>query len=90
MMEEKSVDTTNVFVKFLPASVDDMALLKMFSPFGRIVSYKVMIDPGTLKSLGYGYVFLSKRKYENVLQICVSSTQNNNTKNVLHIKRKYA
>jgi len=61
-MEEKSVDTTNVFVKFLPASVDDMALLKMFSPFGRIVSYKVMIDPGTLKSLGYGFVKFSTQE----------------------------
>jgi RNA recognition motif-containing protein len=55
-MEEEDLDTTNVFVKFLPADVDDEALYNMFCPFGRIISHKVMVEPGTVKSLGYGYV----------------------------------
>ena len=62
MEEEKSLDTTNVFVKFLPSSIDDIHLHHLFSPYGRIVSAKVMVDPRTWRSLGYGYV--SKRGEE--------------------------
>lgn len=32
---------TNLFVKFLPAEIDDVALYYLFSPFGLIVSSKV-------------------------------------------------
>lgn len=34
-----------------------LALFKMFEPFGRIVSAKVMMHPQRNTSLGYGYVF---------------------------------
>jgi RNA recognition motif-containing protein len=51
----EKLDNANVFVKFLPADMDDMALYKLFSPFGQIISAKVMVNPYTWKSLGYGY-----------------------------------
>lgn len=53
------VDKCNVFVKFLPNEVTDTGLYAMFSKFGEITSYKVMVDPFSGSSLGYGYVFLS-------------------------------
>lgn len=45
---------TNVFVKFLPPTVDDVELSSLFSKFGTIVSCKVMINQVTGVSLGYG------------------------------------
>lgn len=54
-MAEKEVDATNVFVKFLPAEYGDSELAQLFTPCGRIVSAKVMVDARTRKSLGYGY-----------------------------------
>lgn len=53
-MEEK-VDTTNVFVKFLPAEYGDSELAQLFSLCGKIISAKVMVETHTRKSLGYGY-----------------------------------
>lgn len=53
----QQVDNTNVFVKYLPADVDDSRLRSLFSPFGSIVSAKVMVEVHTGTSLGYGYVF---------------------------------
>lgn len=50
------LDKCNVFVKFLPTEVTDTGLYTMFSKFGEITSYKVMVDPYTGSSLGYGYV----------------------------------
>eukprot|EP00761_Pharyngomonas_kirbyi_P012994 gb/GECH01013021.1/.p1 GENE.gb/GECH01013021.1/~~gb/GECH01013021.1/.p1 ORF type:complete len:438 (+),score=108.02 gb/GECH01013021.1/:1-1314(+) len=49
-------DSCNVFVKFLPPSVDDTALNNMFSQFGAILSAKVMVNQQTGASLGYGFV----------------------------------
>ena len=49
------LDTSNVFVKFLPIGMDDEQLSKLFSPFGTIVSAKVMLDPQTGRTMGYGY-----------------------------------
>lgn len=46
----------NVFVKFLPTTVDDVQLHDLFSSFGTIVSSKVMVNQITGASLGYGYV----------------------------------
>ena len=54
--EEKS--STNVFVKFLPPEVDDACLQELFAPFGRIESAKVMVDPQTWRTLGFGYISL--------------------------------
>lgn len=49
------VDLTNVFVKFLPSNVGDSELAEIFSPFGKIVSVKVIVDPHSGTSRGYGY-----------------------------------
>eukprot|EP00026_Physarum_polycephalum_P009885 Phypoly_transcript_10022.p1 GENE.Phypoly_transcript_10022~~Phypoly_transcript_10022.p1 ORF type:complete len:205 (+),score=34.00 Phypoly_transcript_10022:62-616(+) len=64
-MEDKLVDTTNVFVKYLPANVEDQALRRMFAPFGEIVSAKVMIDPFTFNSLGFGFVKFNTQEEAN-------------------------
>lgn len=47
----------NVFVKYLPAEMGDADLRLLFSPFGTIVSAKVMLDVESGVSLGYGYAF---------------------------------
>lgn len=52
----QELDETNVFVKYLPPDINDVSLKELFSPFGEIVSVKVMVDPPTGASLGYGYV----------------------------------
>lgn len=50
------LDQTNVFVKYLPSEMDDEGLRDLFSPYGEIVSSKVMVDHQTKTSLGYGFV----------------------------------
>lgn len=50
------VDSCNVFIKYLPHEVTDSGLYAMFSPFGEVVSCKVMLDNITKNSLGYGFV----------------------------------
>lgn len=50
------LDHTNVFVKYLPADIDDEGLRQLFTPYGEIISSKVMIDHQTGLSLGYGFV----------------------------------
>lgn len=54
-MEGNALDTTNIFVKYLPADFHDVDLYNLFSTFGIILSAKVMLDVQTRKSLGYGY-----------------------------------
>jgi len=68
-MEEAKLDITNVFVKFLPANYDDSCLHNLFKRFGRIVSAKVMVDPHTWNSLGYGFVkFNDGEEAENAIR----------------------
>jgi RNA recognition motif-containing protein len=50
------MDEKNVFVKYLPGDINDSSLRELFSPFGSVVSAKVMVDNITGNSLGYGYV----------------------------------
>lgn len=52
-----SLDQTNVFVKYLPAELDDDGLRDLFAAYGEIVSSKVMVDHQTKTSLGYGCAF---------------------------------
>lgn len=49
------LDATNIFVKFLPHNIGDDYLHKLFAPYGSVVSAKVMVDPYSQESLGYGY-----------------------------------
>jgi RNA recognition motif-containing protein len=51
-------DPCNVFIKYLPPELTDSGLYSLFVRFGEIVSCKVMVDPITGHSLGYGYFFL--------------------------------
>lgn len=51
------LDPSNVFVKYLPAELSDSELTTLFSEHGEVISSKIMLDPLTRKSLGYGYVF---------------------------------
>jgi len=47
-------DTSNVFIKYLPPELTDTGLYTLFAAFGEIESCKVMVDPITGHSLGYG------------------------------------
>jgi RNA recognition motif-containing protein len=51
-----SMETNNVFVKYLPEYINDSSLRELFSPFGNVISAKVMVDHVTGTTLGYGYV----------------------------------
>eukprot|EP00026_Physarum_polycephalum_P012757 Phypoly_transcript_13086.p1 GENE.Phypoly_transcript_13086~~Phypoly_transcript_13086.p1 ORF type:complete len:280 (+),score=45.36 Phypoly_transcript_13086:61-840(+) len=52
----QELDQTNVFVKYLPAELEDAGLKDLFAPYGDIISSKVMVDHQTGSSLGYGFV----------------------------------
>ncbi|KAI1712603.1 RNA recognition motif domain-containing protein [Ditylenchus destructor] len=59
------VDTSkhfHVFVGDLSPEVDNKALKEAFVPFGEISDAKVIRDPQTLKSKGYGFVSYPKRE----------------------------
>jgi len=49
-------DFTNLFIYHLPANTDESLLKNLFSPFGPIVSVKVMKDLNTGQCKGYGFV----------------------------------
>jgi RNA recognition motif-containing protein len=63
--KEEMLDTTNVFVKYLPADMDDWGLRELFSPFGKILSAKVMLSTKTWTSLGFGYEINQKPKRDH-------------------------
>lgn len=49
-------DPCNLFIKHLPPDMTDASLNALFAPFGTIVSAKVMRNPTSNLSLGYGFV----------------------------------
>ena len=51
-----ALDDCNVFVKYLPPDISDQELHDLFLEYGKIKSAKVMYDPQTGNSLGYGYL----------------------------------
>ena len=52
----KKYQGINVYTKNLPETMDDNGLRELFSKFGNISSAKVMMNPQTGKSRGFGFV----------------------------------
>ncbi|KAA8539781.1 hypothetical protein F0562_026473 [Nyssa sinensis] len=59
----KDYDDTNLYIGYLPPTLDDDGLIRLFSPFGDIVMAKIIKDRLTGLSKGYGFV-----KYSDVQQ----------------------
>jgi len=62
---QQKIDTSkhfHVFVGDLSPEVDNKALKDAFVPFGEVSDAKVIRDPTTLKSKGYGFVSFPKRE----------------------------
>ncbi|KAI3800072.1 hypothetical protein L1987_35380 [Smallanthus sonchifolius] len=59
----KEYDETNLYIGYLPPTMDDDTLIRLFAPFGEIVMAKVIKDHITGLSKGYGFV-----KYSDVNQ----------------------
>ncbi len=53
----------NVFVHNIPFSVDESVLMQMFSRFGTIVSTRVVRDPTTQQSKGFGFVSFTQEQH---------------------------
>ena len=56
----RHIDPCNVFVKHLPGDMDDAGLVELFCTHGTVVSAKVMVDPQTNASLGFGSVAVGR------------------------------
>eukprot|EP01018_Ginkgo_biloba_P033296 Gb_23987 [translate_table: standard] len=52
----KEIDDSNLYVGYLPHTVEDDRLIQLFSPFGRIEEAKVIRDRMNGTSKGYGFV----------------------------------
>ncbi|XP_074302302.1 splicing factor-like protein 1 [Silene latifolia] len=59
----KELDETNLYIGYLPPTLEDEGLISHFSAFGEIVMAKVIKERGTNMPRGYGFV-----KYANVDQ----------------------
>ena len=65
---QENVDPTNLFVKYLPSYLSDADLLRLFQPYGTVLSAKVMTDNDTGQSFGYGFVrFVTQQEADNAL-----------------------
>ncbi|XP_058083691.1 splicing factor-like protein 1 [Magnolia sinica] len=53
---DKDIADSNLYVAYLPQAVDDHQLIGLFSPFGRIISVKLVRDKMTGLSKGFGFV----------------------------------
>lgn len=47
---------TNIFVGNLPYNVDESELRREFEQFGRVASVRIVTDPATNRSRGFGFV----------------------------------
>ncbi|KAL2905957.1 Splicing factor-like protein 1 [Bienertia sinuspersici] len=72
LLKPKEYDDTNLYIGYLPPTLDDDGLIRLFSPFGEIVMAKVIKDRVTQLSKGYGFV-----KYSNVEQANTATTSMN-------------
>jgi len=62
---EKKVNTnqqSDIFVGDLSSEVDNEQLKKAFAQFGEVAAAKVIMDPHTLKSKGYGFISFQNRE----------------------------
>eukprot|EP01018_Ginkgo_biloba_P024932 Gb_19921 [translate_table: standard] len=55
----KEHDDSNLYIGYLPSSIDDDGLIRLFAPFGEIEAVKVIKDRATGASKGYGFVKFS-------------------------------
>ncbi|BAT91333.1 hypothetical protein VIGAN_06265300 [Vigna angularis var. angularis] len=53
---KKEIDDTNLYIGYLPPSLDDDGLIQLFQQFGEIVMAKVIKDRMSGLSKGYGFV----------------------------------
>ncbi|GFQ05068.1 branchpoint-bridging protein [Phtheirospermum japonicum] len=63
LIKPKEYDETNLYIGYLPPTLDDDGLISLFSQFGEIVMAKVIKDRVSGMSKGYGFV-----KYADVQQ----------------------
>ncbi|KAL1565205.1 Splicing factor 1 [Salvia divinorum] len=63
LIKPKEFDETNLYIGYLPPTLEDDGLISLFSPFGEIVMAKVIKDRVSGLSKGYGFV-----KYADVQQ----------------------
>uniref|UniRef100_J3M2S1 RRM domain-containing protein n=1 Tax=Oryza brachyantha TaxID=4533 RepID=J3M2S1_ORYBR len=52
----KEIDMSNLYVCNMPSSIDTKKLVELFLPFGKITHARVMADPDTFSSKGYGFI----------------------------------
>ncbi|KAF3778405.1 Branchpoint-bridging protein [Nymphaea thermarum] len=66
------VDGANLYVGYLPRTVDCEQLMHLFSPFGRVLEAKVIKDRRTGLSKGYGFVMYA----DEVTAFCAATHMN--------------
>ncbi|KAL1916989.1 uncharacterized protein VTP21DRAFT_5186 [Calcarisporiella thermophila] len=60
LVDQQLYDPTNLYVKNLDMRITSTDLFSLFSRFGRIISARVMTNPITGQSKGFGFVSFSK------------------------------
>ncbi|XP_017235908.1 splicing factor-like protein 1 isoform X1 [Daucus carota subsp. sativus] len=61
----KEIDHTNLYIGYLPPTMEDDELIRLFQPFGDIVMAKVIKDRMTGQTKGYGFVKFSDVEQAN-------------------------
>merc|ERR1719271_2381868 len=51
----------NLFVFHIPNDVSNLVLYRLFAPFGNVISVRIMIEHGTGRSRGFGFVSFDSR-----------------------------
>jgi RNA recognition motif-containing protein len=54
--ENHGPDGCNLFVFHIPNEMTNLDLFNYFSPFGNVISARIMVDTGTGRSRGFGFV----------------------------------